>query len=108
MAADSAFRDRVLELLAPLGLVTSRSMFGGYGIFAESSMFALIAGEGLFFKVDDTNRARYEEAGSKQYRPMPYYRVPADVLEDEDRLLDWARVSVAIARAAPKKRRRWG
>lgn len=106
MAADSAFRDRVLEMLAPLEAINSRSMFGGYGIFAEGDMFALISGSALFLKVDDANRALYEEAGSKQYGSMPYYRVPAEALEDQAKLLDWARPSIAIAHAAPKKKRR--
>ena len=81
-------------------------MFGGYGIFAGGGMFALISGSALFFKVDDSNRAVYDAADSKQYGSMPYYRVPADVLGDHSRLIDWARTSVAIAHAAPKTRRR--
>src|SRR3972149_12327094 len=63
MAADPDFRDQVLDLLAPIGEISCRSMFGGYGVFAEGDMFALIAGSALFFKVDDSNRAVYEEAG---------------------------------------------
>lgn len=38
MAADPVFRDEVMELLAPVGTVTSRSMFGGYGILAEGDL----------------------------------------------------------------------
>lgn len=106
MAADPAFRDHVIEMLGPLEGVSSRSMFGGYGIFAEGDMFALISGSALFLKVDDSNRAAYEEAGSEQYRPMPYYGVPAEVLEDQEKLIAWAQTSIAIARATPKKKRR--
>lgn len=105
MAADPAFLSHVMELLAPLAEISSRSMFGGYGIFARGEMFALISGKALFFKVDDSNRARYAEAGSKPYGPMPYYRVPTEVLADQARLLDWARASVAIAHASSKKKR---
>ncbi len=105
MAADAQFRDQVLESLAPLGGVSFRSMFGGFGIFADGEMFALISGSAIFFKADDSNRSRYEEAGSKRHGSMPYYRVPSDVLEDRDKLVDWARASVAVARATPKKRR---
>jgi DNA transformation protein len=80
-------------------------MFGGYGIFAQGYMFALIAGSALFFKVDDSNRQRYEAVDSKPYRTMPYYHVPAEVLEDHAELLDWARASIAVAHSAPKKKR---
>lgn len=106
MAADPKFRDEVLDRLVPLGDVNCRAMFGGYGIFADGQMFALIAGSALFFKVDDSNRAVYTEAGSKSYDPMPYYQVPDEVLQDDARLIDWARTSVSIAKATPKKKRR--
>jgi len=94
-----------MEMLVPLEGISSRSMFGGYGIFAGGNMFALVSGSALFFKVDDSNQARYDEAGSTPYGRMPYYRVPADVLEDHPRFLDWARTSIAVAQATPKKKR---
>ncbi|MFC1913339.1 TfoX/Sxy family protein [Chloroflexota bacterium] len=42
-------------------------MFGGYGIFHEGDIFALISGDTLYFKVDDFYRAAYENAGSKPF-----------------------------------------
>ena len=106
MAADARFLDHVMELLAPLGEIRSRAMFGGYGIFDEGDMFALISGSTLYFKVSDSNRAAYEEAGSRQFTPMPYYEVPAEVLENTAMLHDWARTSIAIGHATVKKKRR--
>jgi DNA transformation protein len=94
--------------LAPLGDFASRAMFGGWGIFNEGRMFALIAGNTLYFKVDDSNRADYEAAGSERFAPMPYYEVPADVLEDESALRGWldAALKVAHSQPPPKKRRK--
>jgi DNA transformation protein len=106
MAVDTDYLKYVMELLAPLGGVTSRAMFGGYGIFHEGDMFALIAGSALFFKVDDSNRAAYEQAGSRQFKPMPYWEVPADILENTTNLHDWASISIGIAHAAPTKKKR--
>lgn len=106
MAADPAVRDQVLEMLAPLGAINSRSMFGGFGIFMEESMFALIAGSALFFKVDDSNRSQYEDVDSKPYGSMPYYRVPPEMMGNEDKLREWAQTSITIARATPKKKKR--
>ncbi len=105
MPADKKFLDHAIELLAPLGAVTSKPMFGGYGIFFEGDMFALISGNGLFFKADASNLAAYQQAGSKQYKPMPYYQVPADVMADTSKLLEWARASTAVAHASAKKKR---
>ena len=106
MAGDKDFLDHVTSLLGPIKGVTNKTMFGGYGIFHDGEMFALIKGTGLFFKVDATNRPDYEKAGSKQYKPMPYYQVPAEVLGDTAKLLDWACVSMRIAHAPAAKKKR--
>jgi DNA transformation protein len=71
MAADQAYRDHVMEMLSPLGGLTSKSMFGGYGIFHQGDMFALISKASLYLKVYDSNRAGYESAGSSRHAPMP-------------------------------------
>ena len=104
MAADKAFLEKVTVLLSPLGNISSRPMFGGYGIFSEGNMFALISGSALFFKADDSNMAAYKEAGSLQYKPMPYYEVPGQVLNDKSKLHDWARLSIAVAASGKKKK----
>ena len=57
-------------------------------------------------------RVQYETAGSRQFKPyadksmtMPYYNVPAAILEDADALAAWARQSIAVARSSPPRRR---
>lgn len=75
MAVDRSFLEHVMELLAPLKDIRSQAMFGGYGIFYEGDMFALILGGTLCFKVDDLNLPAYEEAGGKRFTPIPYYEV---------------------------------
>lgn len=82
-------------------------MFGGYGIFHEGMMFALISEDVLYFKVNDSNREIYKNAGS---RPFPhgisYWEVPTEVLEETTRLHEWANISIEIAHEAAKKKRR--
>ncbi|MFC1922098.1 TfoX/Sxy family protein [Chloroflexota bacterium] len=85
--------------LAGLGNVRVKKMFGGYGIFEGDKMFALIDSNGrVFFKVDDTNRARFEESGSEKHSRMPYFSVPVEVLSDDDLLEEWARKSIKISK----------
>jgi DNA transformation protein len=85
--------------LARLGEIRVKKMFGGYGVFEEDKMFALIDSNGrIFFKVDDTNLSKYEGAGSEKHARMPYYRVPEKVLGDDDLLEDWARISIGISK----------
>lgn len=107
MAADPAFVEYVIEQLEPAGEITHKAMFGGHGIWESGDMFALISSDStLYFKVDDRTRPRYEEAGSEQFMNMPYWSVPADLLEDRDLLLDWAADAVAVGHATATKRRR--
>ena len=57
----------LLELLAPLGPVSARRMFGGVGLFHGGMMFGLIARDELFLKVSDANRPSYEAAGEAPF-----------------------------------------
>ena len=81
-------------------------MFGGYGIFHEGDMFALIWRSTLYFKVNESNRTDYEKAGSRQFHPMPYYEVPAEVMENIGMLQKWAYTSISISHAMAKKKKR--
>ena len=102
----------VLDQLAGLGEVRTRRMFGGVGLYRGEAFFTLMDDGRLYLKVDDGSRARYTRRGLKPFAPggmpaMSYYPVPADVLEDADTLLVWAREAVAVAvRAAASRPRR--
>ncbi len=91
----------MLEALRPAGDISSRSMFGGFGLFESGTMFAIVdSGGRLYFRVDSSTRARYENAGSQKHRPMPYFEVPVDVLDNDSQLLEWAREAAQVAHAA--------
>ncbi len=108
-AKASEFVTHVLDLLEPLGPVSAKRMFGGYGIYLDGLMFALVADDTLYLKVDDETRDaflaadleafRYSRKG-KAYR-MSYHTAPEDALENAELLRDWARKAVdAALRAA--------
>lgn len=95
---------QIVKALESIGEITSRKMFGGYGIFQNGVMFALVESDGdLYFKVSESNIKRFEEAGSNRHGKMPYYKVPAKVFDDRASLCEWAKVSIEIARSAKKK-----
>jgi DNA transformation protein len=99
--------DFVVDRLAGLGNVYSQRLFGGYAIFHEGLTFALVADDVLYFKVDETNKEMYDKAGSSHFpHPISYREVPADVFEDIDRLYEWAEISIGVAKAKAKKKRR--
>jgi DNA transformation protein len=105
MAQGSEFVEFVLESLQPFRGVSARRMFGGWGIYKEGVMFALIAYDTLYFKVDDGNRQDYEAADlphftySDKGRPihMPYCEAPSDGFDDPEILCAWARDAFAAA-----------
>ena len=114
MSVSNSFRAFALEQLRrTIPDVHARSMFGGVGLYAGDLFFALMDDDILYFKVDDSNRGRFEERGMGPFRPygdggevMQYYEVPADVLEDVDLLTPWVEASVAVARKAKRGRSR--
>lgn len=112
MAVSDDFRVFVLEQLQPSGRVTFRPMFGGVGLYLDGLFFALIDDDTLYFKTDQSNRARYEKAGSRPFcpfpdkpdKPMAYWQVPAETLEDAEELAVWAREAMNVALAARTRR----
>ncbi len=85
-------------------LGNARRMFGGHGMFLDGLMFALVAGDTLYLKVDDGNRDGYVAAGLQPFRPfedrpttMSYFPVPEAVFEDQEGFDVWAREAYAAA-----------
>jgi DNA transformation protein len=119
MAVTDSFVEFVLEQLESVAAITPKRMFGGVGLYAGDLFFALLAGDVLYLKADDSTRGELEAAGARPFQPYPdrpggggtmrYYGVPVAILEDSDELTRWARISVAVARAQrtnPPQRRR--
>ncbi len=90
--------DYIIDLLADWHPVTSKRMFGGFALYKQGQVFALILNDTLYFKVDDSNRTDYEAAGSEPFsyeakgKPITisYWQVPAELFDDADTLAQWA------------------
>lgn len=112
MPLSNDYLQYVLEQLAKLPSVNYRRMFGGAGLYSDVTFFAIIASDTLYFKVDDKTRLAYEARGMGAFRPykdrpewsMSYFEVPADVLEDADELVVWARGAVRVAARSSSSR----
>jgi DNA transformation protein len=111
MAFSPEFRDHVLDLMAPLAHVEAKRMFGGVGYFYRDLMFALQAREELYFKVDAASQEDFEAAGSGPFTYLrggkeralgSYWRVPDEVMDDEEDFLAWARRATEAALAADR------
>ena len=114
MKATSEFADYAVELLGAAGRVTARRMFGGYGLYCDGVMFALIADDVLYLKADDVNRPELERAGSAPFvyeargrrATMTYWRAPDDAVESRAAMAPWARAALAAALRAKAARPR--
>jgi len=105
----------LVDLLVPLGEVSTKSMFGGHGIYTHGKIFAIVIEDILYFKTDAQNRPDYEAAGSEPFSyetkkgnraVMSYWQVPADIIDDSEMLLAWAEKSYQVAiRSEGKKRK---
>jgi DNA transformation protein len=109
MRVTESFRAYVLEQLAGVEQVRAHAMFGGVGLYAADLFFGILAADTVYFKVDDSNRPAYEAAGMTVFKPyadkamaMPYYQVPASVIEDPAQLAAWATAAIRVATSARK------
>jgi DNA transformation protein len=115
MAIDPSFRNYVTDLLADLGPVEIKAMFGGGGVYLDGMMFGLMADESLFLKVDDQTEARFAQAGSQPFvfrmkdgrsATMRYWRLPDEAGDDRAAAGMWARLAFEAAMRAKSAKAR--
>ena len=110
MPLDRKYANQMLEMLRPLGHVTGRAMFGGFGLWERGVMFALLdSGSVLYFKTDAITETAYQAEGSTQFAPqvgerdpigMPYWSVPVAILDDQEEFEKWAKQAISVAHAS--------
>jgi DNA transformation protein len=108
MARHSEFVEFVLELLAPLGAVRARAMFGGFGIYRGDSFFAIIVEDKLYFKTDHVTRGEFTVRGLSPFTyatrgksiSMQYYEAPPEVFEESEAMQYWAQQAIDAATRA--------
>ena len=98
MSKQNQYLMYVMEKLQPHGPIRSRAMFGGYGIYYNDVIFAVIVKDELYFRIDDLTKRDYEESfnykpfvydGMKKTVTMPYYTLPKKMLSINQILAGW-------------------
>jgi DNA transformation protein len=98
--------DTIVELFSVFGAVTVRRMFGGAGIYADGTMFGLVADGAIYLKAGEGNLAMFERerlapftyTTSKGRRGvMSYRRMPDRLYDDPEELAVWARAALSVA-----------
>jgi DNA transformation protein len=101
----------IREMFSVFGAVDVRRMFGGAGIYADGTMFAILADGVIYLKADDGNTASFdrENLGPFTYATkdgkrgvMSYRRMPDRLYDDPQALAIWAREALAAARRRKK------
>src|SRR4051794_1297903 len=97
------FKDRIMGQLSPLGDITCRAMFGGYGLYWNEVIFAIVFRDRLYLKVDAQSKPDLMIRGMGPFRPnerqtlTSYYEVPPEVLADPEALLSCAGETIRAA-----------
>ncbi|MGF1910396.1 TfoX/Sxy family DNA transformation protein [Vibrio kasasachensis] len=96
-----------MRLFQPLGRIKSRSMFGGFGIFADETMFALVVHDKLHIRADNTLTKQFKQQGLEPYvyhkRGFPvvtkYFALSEEWQDDCDQTLQVAREALVKAQS---------
>jgi DNA transformation protein and related proteins len=122
MTPDKAFVNWCAELLAPLGAVRTRRMFGGHGFYVSELFVALVMREVLYLKVDAQTQPRFEAAGCHRFEyttaqgehgSLSYWSAPEEAMDAPSQMQPWGRLALeaalrAQAAKAPKPRQTTG
>ena len=103
--ANSEFVDYIIDLLSAYGTIRARRMFGGYGIYCNKIIFAIIINDELYFKAVGDLAKEYKNAGSFPFSykldnktiALSYWQVPSEIIEEEDLLKTWFNKSLQLA-----------
>ena len=106
-----------MELLAPVGPIAARRMFGGAGLYADGRILGLAIEGTLYLKTDGLTRDAFAAAGGAPFiyagkaKPITvsYWTPPEEAMDSSDSMRPWAlRAREAAQRAAlakPAKKR---
>ena len=108
MASDQAFVDFIVDQLEEAGEITSRKMFGEYGVYCDGKIFALICDNKLFVKPTEAGKAFMGKVvEAPPYPGAKLYFLIEDKVEDRDWLCQLVRVTVAeLPEPKPKKKKK--
>jgi DNA transformation protein and related proteins len=104
-----------VELLAPIGRITGRRMFGGAGIYADGMIVGLEVDGALYLKTDDQTRQAFADAGGHPFVydgkgkhgkgkhgkgkaiTMSYWTPPDEAMDSPEAMRPWAQRALDAA-----------
>ena len=106
----SEFVDSLHEVFAQFGAISTKRMFGGYGIYHDSLMFGLVADDVLYLKADEKSSVEFVQRGLSPFEyakggkiiTMSYYAAPEEVFDAPEQAREWATLAFDAALRAKK------
>lgn len=108
--ASSAIRKRefanfIVELMAGWAPVQARPMFGGFGVYRDGLMFAILIEEILYLKVDDESEPLFAQRGLARFSyeskgrtaSLRYCEAPPEAYDEAVHMATWARLAYDCA-----------
>lgn len=101
MSRQTEFVEFVIEQMSFVEGLRVRAMFGGYGVYQDDCMFAIIVDDRLYFKTDTTSRKEFEAKGLNPFTyvargktvTMQYFEAPSEVFEEQDAMRSWVQIA---------------
>ena len=110
MRVRSELASYVEEQLAFLGRISTKSIFGGIGIFVDERLLGIVMEDKLYLHTDANNLQVYRQRGMPQFKPYPnafdlttdHHQVPAEIVDNPTLLKQWGEQALAAAIEAAK------
>lgn len=107
----SEFVENLQEVFDLFKPIDSKCMFGGYGIYHDGLMFALVADDVLYLKADkksekyflDSNLPPFEYVKNGKTMKMSYFLAPEEIYDDPEIAKQWAVRAFEAALRSRKK-----
>jgi TfoX/Sxy family transcriptional regulator of competence genes len=108
MASDKSFVEFVVDQIENAGVISYRSMFGEYGVFADGKIFGLICDNKLFIKPTISGRAFIQDVTeAPPYTGAKLSFLIEEKLDDRGWLSELVRITVKeLPEPKPKRKKK--
>jgi len=105
MKRHSEYLNYLVECMAFIRGLHVRAMFGGYGLYQDDLIFAIVVNDVLYLKADEAITHEFSNRGLQPFtytvqgRPvtMQYFEAPPDVFEQPEVMQEWAHKALGAA-----------
>lgn len=105
MSRRSEFVQFVIERMSFVEGLRAQAMFGGYGVYEDDCIFAIIVHDRLYLKSNPTTRGEFEAKGLSPFAyiargksvKLHYFEAPPEVFEEPEAMRGWVQKALRVA-----------